>query len=75
MLPMKEAVEFTKGYKEVQYAEYCFSIDLPTAADLNGDRIYEITALSNQWERGSALVYSLDKNGVYSVVLRSDWGM
>lgn len=75
MFPMKKAVEFAKGYKEVQYAEYCFSIDSPTAADLNGDGIYEIIALSNQWERGSALVYSLDRNGVYSVVLRSNWGL
>jgi len=60
---------------ELMGPDYATGVDLLTAADLNGDGIYEIGIKISEWEHGFYLIYARGAEGSYEIALRSNWGM
>lgn len=54
--------------------QYCIGIDLLMAADLNSDGVYEIGVKKSEWEYISYLIYAMNDQGEYEVVMRSNLG-
>lgn len=72
---MPGKIKFNNGYIDISNIDYCHKIDFATAADLNGDGIFEIIVNNVLWEGGYTAAFSQNEQGVYTVVMRSNWGL
>lgn len=71
----KGPVTFSSGYYDIRDIEFCHTLKLTDIADLNGDGRYEFIIDIGLWEGGYDEVFSLNQEGTYEVVLRSNSGM